>query len=66
MVKFEFQKRDEEARIRVEEARQYFLNNPLQDITDDDKIIKNILPGMKFQVSNINYVTNTVTFTLVE
>ena len=66
MNKKEFDTITEKATKLVNEARQYFLNNPLQDVTEDDKIIKNILLGMKFQVSNINYVTKTVTFTLVE
>ena len=66
MDKAEFQKKDEEARIMVEMARGYFQDNPLQIIGTPDETIKNILLGMKFQVSNINYVTNTVMFTLVE
>lgn len=59
------QKRDKEAQIKVEMARGYFQDNPLQVATPDETT-KNILLGMKFQVTNIKFVTNTVTFTLVE
>ncbi len=59
------QRRIEEARILVEMARCYFQDNPLQIITPVETT-KNILLGMKFQVTNINFVTNTVLFTLVE
>jgi len=65
MNEAEFQKKDKEARIGVKMARGYFKDNPFQVVVPDETI-KNILLGMKFQPTNIDYATNTVTFTLVE
>ena len=65
MVEATFQEKDEEARIRVEMARGYFRDNSIQ-VAVTDETAQNILLGMKFQPTNINYVTNTVTFKLVE
>jgi len=61
----EFKEKDKEARKMVEEHRLYFRDNPLQIITPKETT-DNILHRMKFQPTHINYVTNTVTFTLVE
>jgi len=60
-----FRDKDREARIGVKKARGYFQDNPLQVVAPGETI-QNILLGMKFRVSNVNFVTNTVTFTLVE
>lgn len=62
------QEADEKARIGVEKARLYFQDNPLQVMPFDetDEIVENILLGMEFRVTNINFVTNTVTFKLVK
>ena len=65
MDAFEFQARDKEAREKVEAARASLRDNPL--ITNFIlEIRKDILIGMKFQVTNINYKDHQITFTLVE
>ena len=65
MDSLEFQRRDAKAHELVEKARLFFRENPLQIVTPDETL-DGLLLGMKFQVTNLNYVTNTVTFKLVE
>ncbi len=66
MEKDEFiRDKEREARIGVKKARGFFQVNPLKIITPDETT-ENILLGMKFQVTNINFMSNAVTFTLVE
>ena len=67
-ISAEIQEKNRKAVILVEKARGYFRANLLQvlPLDETDETIENILPGMKFQVENINFMTNTVTFKLVE
>ena len=60
-----FERRDKIARQLVEKARTRLLNEPLEAIFPFG-VRQEILLGMKFQVSNLDYINNIVTFTLVE
>ena len=57
--------REELGILEVAKRRLFFQDNPLQIVTPDETLDR-LLLGMKFQVTDLNYVTNTVTFKLVE
>ena len=61
----EFRGRDKRAREIVAKAHASLRDNPLV-ANFILEIRKDILLGMKFQVTNINYKDQQITFTLVE
>jgi len=65
MNAIEMQEADEKARILVEKARAQLRDNPLT-VEFQKGIPEEVLLGMGFKVTNLDYGLNVVTFTLIE
>jgi len=52
--------------LEVNRRRKYFRDDPLQAEFPKGGIPEELLLGMRFQVSDIDFVLNVITFTLID